>query len=74
MTTTAVKCPTCGTYTSNGPDHPCPVYDGPACQVCGAGTVYYTVGAPGIGHGTVCENGHDAPIGHHRITTLEEQR
>lgn len=57
--TPATRLDCCGIYTWNDPaDHRCPTYDGPACQVCGAGTLTTPVGAPGIGTVTECRRGH----------------
>jgi hypothetical protein len=54
-------CETCGAWTFND-DHTCPVYDGPPCRTCGEPTLFYTVGAPGIGSGWTCRNNHADPI------------
>lgn len=67
------RCEDCGVWTFNA-DHVCVRYDGPACQVCGAGTVFYTLGAPGYGAGERCANGHDTAIGPRGILTLEDVR
>jgi hypothetical protein len=47
---------------------------GRSCPTCGETLHYYTLGAPGIGRGYSCDNGHDFPIGTHRISTLEDER
>jgi hypothetical protein len=52
------ECPRCGVWTSNA-DHRCVEYTGPACQICGAGTVAGFYGAPGIGRFETCANGHE---------------
>lgn len=44
--------------TSNGPRHICVKYDGPPCVECGAPTVFVFIGAPGVGSGNQCQNGH----------------
>jgi hypothetical protein len=71
------QCLSCHVLTFNGDNHVCTVYDGPACQVCGAGTVSGFYGAPGVGRFTTCKNGHGAEYGmgdHPHILTLEETR
>lgn len=47
----------CGVYSSNQ-DHICVKYDGPACNICGAGTVSCEAGAPGYGRVDICKNNH----------------
>jgi hypothetical protein len=72
----ARSCVKCHVITFND-DHICVVYDGPACQVCGAGTTSGFYGAPGVGRFVLCENGHGAEYGmgdHARILTPEEVR
>ena len=53
-----ITCRECGVTTSN-PDHRCVAYD-PAhpCETCGAPTVFVLIGAPGVGQGYSCRNGH----------------
>ena len=51
------QCPECGVYTFND-DHTCVVYTGPPCSECGAPTIHFTYGAPGIGGGDRCARGH----------------
>jgi len=67
-----VQCPDCGCWTYNGPNHRCTVYDGPPCTICGEPTVFYTVGAPGIGSGYACRAGHQVHLTPHRLLTLAE--
>ncbi len=74
MTTNPIQCTSCHVFTSNGDAHVCLRYDGPPCTVCGAGTVAYTVGAPGFGAGVECENGHDVPTSPQGILTPEQTR
>lgn len=73
LTPPPVQCPDCLVVTYNGANHRCTVYDGPPCQVCGAGTVSGFYGAPGVGRFATCANGHDTgdePV----ILTLEQCR
>ena len=62
MTDQMIQCASCRVFTSNGPDHVCVEYAGPACSTCGRPTTHYSVGAPGYGSGRVCASGHDEPL------------
>lgn len=66
------QCADCGVWTFNA-DHTCLGYGGPPCAICGAPTLHFTYGAPGIGGGDQCRQGHITnDTG--RILTLDECR
>lgn len=67
------ECPSCHVTTSNGPMHLCVEYDDAhPCSVCGAGTVFVMIAAPGTGSGRECANGHY--VGTCRELTIDEVR
>jgi hypothetical protein len=52
-------CDKCKVVHSNGDSHICVEYDdSKPCDICGAGTVFVMIGAPGYGQGRECRNGH----------------